>query len=661
MGWKDAPMVDQSSSAASAPRWSSAPVVNTKRKYDPFADDESALPPLPGEDVEDAYPERREQSSYFDRIGRAAHAPIESSPLTQLFGVGEAGATLATGMAAPAVAGFKGMLTGKEPTNEDVSRFTYEPRTDTGKALVGLAGTAAEPAAEFLQDTGADVALLPLTIEAQALRRAPTAKPAPGPSKEALRTATDAAYDAARASNVVYRPQALMKLRGRVESLLRREGFDRDLHPDTAAVVRRLSEQEAAGQPLGLDEMENLRRVALNAEGAQKPGDRRLASLVVDEIDDVTDELGAADTFAGDSEQAQAILRQARDYHTRVKKSDEIDELIRRAELSAPNFSASGMENALRTEFRALAKNQKRMRRFSPEERAAIERVAKGDLPTNALRMLGKFAPTGAVSTGISSGVGFMAGGPAGALGVPAAGLASRVGATALTKRAANRAGEIMRGEPLEPLQQPSAAAPAVLAAMEGELVPRAQLALPAPNIVAGSRSAPGTAYAREQMGITPDVERSGALHPGAPRESLMPRQPGLPNRAAPTALTDQRPMVVDLAGRVAKTREQLDAYLEQTGQARMRNVRKPNVGAMPQRIGEALDRVNQPPAIRSMERIRADLARLDSKIQKLPPNEPFDSLRAQALEAEYSRLREELAAAANPRASAPYSAGSRD
>lgn len=552
------------------------------RVYDPFASDASSLPPLPGENVTEAASlPVQQQPSYMDRLKQAAGAPGDSNPLKQLYGLAETGTTLATGAVAPAIASGKGILTGQQPTNADIAKFVYEPRTNTGKALTGIIGTALEPVGVLAEQSGADAALLPLAAELQTIQRLPRAQGAkrvPPPTKEALRAATDDAYKAAREAGVAYKPDALNTIRNRVEAAMQREGFDKDLHPDTAAVLRRLREQSEAGKPLSLEEVENLRRVALNAEGALKPQDRRLASILVDTFDDATEGFGVGDTIAGDSAQAQAILRQARDYHTRVKKSDEIDALVRRAELSAPNFSASGMENALRTEFRALAKNDKRMRRFSPEERQAIERVAKGDLPTNALRMLGKFAPTGVVSAGLSSGAGFVVGGPVGATALPLAGLASRAGASALTKRNVQRAADLVRGGPINPL--PAATPQAAPVAATGQVMPRPTLALPAPNIVASARSAPGTAFAREQMGLTPDIERAGALHPGMARELAMPRAPegpaALPHRPAPGLLADERPMIVDADGRVAPNREQLRAYLHETGQENMRNVRQP-------------------------------------------------------------------------------------
>ena len=126
--------------------------------------------------------------------------------------------------------------------------------------------------------------------------------------------------------------------------------------------------------------------------------------------------------------------------------------MIENAKLTAPNFTGSGYENALRTQFRTLAKNANKMRGFSKTEQTAIERVAKGGPLENTLRMLGKFAPTGVVSTVMSGGAGAAIGGPVGAVALPAAGFAARQGATALTARNARAASELMRSGQLPAL-----------------------------------------------------------------------------------------------------------------------------------------------------------------------------------------------------------------
>jgi len=131
---------------------------------------------------------------------------------------------------------------------------------------------------------------------------------------------------------------------------------------------------------------------------------------------------------------------------SQASKSDAIETLIDRAKISASNFSGSGMENALRTEFRALAKDPAKMRLFAPDEREAIRKVAMGGPVDNVMRFIGKFAPTSLVSGALSSGTGVLFGGPIGAVALPAAGFAARQGATAMTKRNADMAAALMRG-----------------------------------------------------------------------------------------------------------------------------------------------------------------------------------------------------------------------
>jgi hypothetical protein len=279
---------------------------------------------------------------------------------------------------------------------------------------------------------------------------------AQAPTKEQLKAASDAAYKRAEESGVVVTPESFGDLRAKISGAMKRDGIDPTLHPDSTAALKRIKESDGA---LTLQQLETLRRIANDAEGSIKPADRRLAGKMVDEIDEYIDGLTERDVVAGDAVKAKA-LKEARNLYSRRKKAEELDQLVARAELSAPNFSGSGMENALRTEFRNLAKNERRMRRFTREEQEAIKRVAKGGSLENALRMLGKLAPTGVVSGALSSGAGFVTGGPIGALALPAAGALARYGATRLTTRNVQLANALMRRGPLPATTLPQPVAP---------------------------------------------------------------------------------------------------------------------------------------------------------------------------------------------------------
>lgn len=148
----------------------------------------------------------------------------------------------------------------------------------------------------------------------------------------------------------------------------------------------------------------------------------------------------------------------------------------RQAEISAgANYTQAGMQHALTNEYKKLARNQNAMRKLTPEEREAIEVIAKGGSTTQrALRNLGKFDPAqggmgatlGATLGGSVGGVvGGLAGGATGAgagvlSGQAALGIAShlaRRGATRLTQGNVDRAREALVGRGLPVRQAPSA------------------------------------------------------------------------------------------------------------------------------------------------------------------------------------------------------------
>lgn len=265
----------------------------------------------------------------------------------------------------------------------------------------------------------------------------------PAPSTEQLRKVAgktfDDAFDAAEAAGVRLPQAGFTKAADDIAADLVEEGFNPRLHPRIATALDEMG-GFVGGTPT-LQQAENLRRVIKNAGSSIDASERRLSNIMVGKLDDFVENLPGA----GQLKEARALWKQ-------LRRGETIDELINRARTRAPNFSVSGFENALRTEFRQLALNVKKMRGFSKAEQAAIRKVAEGGSVENALRLLGKLAPTGVISTAFSGGMGFALGGPVGAVALPAAGLASRGAATALTSRNARLASELARqGGQLQP------------------------------------------------------------------------------------------------------------------------------------------------------------------------------------------------------------------
>lgn len=269
--------------------------------------------------------------------------------------------------------------------------------------------------------------------------------PEKAPSIDELQAAKNAAYKAAEETGVVVSRGAMNRLKVELVNDLRKEGLDKDLHPAANAALKRILQTK--GQPT-LSELETLRKIANDARTSNNPADARLGGKIIEGIDDFEASLAEGDVVSGNASAATAY-KEARALNQRLAKAKTIQKLMDDAELAVgANYTVAGMDTALRQQFRALAKNDRKLRGFTAEERAAIRKVALGGPVQNAMRVLGKFAPDGAVSFLASIGA-FSAAGPAG-LVLPAAGMAAKQGAARSGIRNANRVSEMVRAGPAQ-------------------------------------------------------------------------------------------------------------------------------------------------------------------------------------------------------------------
>lgn len=435
----------------------------------------------------------------------SAEAPTRAVSPTPLGGLGETAATLATGGVAMPVAGIAGLVSapfvGADRAAQVIQRLqdalTYRPRGFEGQQVSQAASAPFEFVADAAEYAGGEVAeatgspaagagvnaimqaapaLLargrvgrgnsganpvgsrpPVGKVAPAGEAAPQGKWAPrlerSPERpqapatiDDLTQAKNAAYKRAEETGVVVARGAINRLKVELVNDLKKEGLNKTLHPKTSAALKEILDTK--GQ-LSLSQIETLRKIANDAKGAIEPADARLGARIVERIDDFEANLADADVVSGNPAAATAF-KEARALNTRLSKARTIDKLLKDAELQAgANYTMSGMENALRQQFKALAKNDRKMRQFSQAEQAAIRKVALGGPVENTLRLLGKLSPTGALPTLVGMGA-IGAAGPAG-IAIPAAGAASRYAATRMTIRNARAADELIRGEPPPP------------------------------------------------------------------------------------------------------------------------------------------------------------------------------------------------------------------
>lgn len=367
-----------------------------------------------------------------------------------------------------------------------MARMAQTAVTPTGRALAGqmasrpgqqiVAGAVGPATGEFVADVSdSDVAGQIASIVASGAVGAGRGQREIVPTPEAMRDAARTAYQRSEQAGVIISPQSLQNAAQDVFKTVDNLGYLPRLHPRVSAFLDEFNTQSQ--QPLTLERLERLRRVASNAAASGEKDERKIGMAIINKLDNYVDNLKDADLVAGAGASRQTAveaLGEARNLYGRQAKAQEIETLLDRATTGASQYSQSGLENAIRVEFRALAKNQTKLRRFSKQEQDLIKDVARGGPVDNVLRYFGKLAPTGVVSGGVSSGAGYAVGGPIGAAAVPAVGLASRELAGArMQSKVDELIAQILMGRPVQREPATLFNAPA---AMRGLLTPQVEV-----------------------------------------------------------------------------------------------------------------------------------------------------------------------------------------
>jgi hypothetical protein len=198
--------------------------------------------------------------------------------------------------------------------------------------------------------------------------------------------------------------------------------------------------QQYAGQPMTPKQMNTVRTVLADSRQSSDAADRRLGTILLNQFDDF------ASPLAPEFDQARAVA-------SRYLQAQDLEQARELAGARASQFTGSGFENALRTEYRNLDRNNiKGNNYFGPDVTDAIQTVARGTPVSNTLRGLGRLAPTGPVSgmgsvvpaLGVASVTSPATGGMFGG-GLAGLGILGRVGATRMGINAADQAELIAR------------------------------------------------------------------------------------------------------------------------------------------------------------------------------------------------------------------------
>jgi hypothetical protein len=274
---------------------------------------------------------------------------------------------------------------------------------------------------------------------------------------------------------------------GHISRRAQREGLHPRLTPKASSAIRHL--QSLSNRPMRIGELDQARKVLRTVADDVLPNGRmsadgRLGVAMINDLDQAMMGARPRDALGGISpEEGFRQLDRARNAWHRGSKLDIIEWALHKADASTGNFSQGGMDNALKTAFKAITTNRRLFNRFNAEERRALMKIAKGGgLTERFFRLFGKLNPRGVVSALGGGIMGHSVGGMPGVAGMYAGGAASAGIATAMRKGNVRQAQAATAGIPytLDPMRGAErglqAAAQGTMA-QHPEVVPQAAMA----------------------------------------------------------------------------------------------------------------------------------------------------------------------------------------
>jgi hypothetical protein len=267
------------------------------------------------------------------------------------------------------------------------------------------------------------------------------------PAVDDLKSAASNLFTQAEKSGVVVSQQTMENLSDKVWNRAINMGARGKLHPGAMAALEELKDAASKGQATMADLMGVRRVLQMGANDVMNKDNTRIVSAIVDNFDDFMLNMKPKDFLkGGPSKQAVEEWKQARELWRRSIKAGVVESAFERA-----SQAASGLENGLRQEFRAIITPKrgggvnKIAKMFSAEELDAMRKVVDGNITTKVLRTLSKFGfgannQNNFLGGTIGVGGGAAMFGPWGAVAVPVVGQIAGKGAEKVTSNLANTA-----------------------------------------------------------------------------------------------------------------------------------------------------------------------------------------------------------------------------
>lgn len=258
---------------------------------------------------------------------------------------------------------------------------------------------------------------------------------------DSLKSEATALYDAARQSGAVLPSQQSAQMAASMRNIAAGEGIItptgriNESYTKLAALVRSFDDYGTG--PLTVDQMQSVRRLIGNALKSPDGDERRIAMSMMEKFHSFLDPISPQ-------------IAQANQIYHRAMNADTLETLVDVARQKAGQYGRP-LDATLREQFGALERQiiKGEVRGYSPEEIAAISKVAQGGKLEDFLTFIGKASPSGAVSAIGGFGLPFAVGttvtgnpmtGAAIGAGISGTGWAARQGAGAMTTGNAQKA-----------------------------------------------------------------------------------------------------------------------------------------------------------------------------------------------------------------------------
>lgn len=242
------------------------------------------------------------------------------------------------------------------------------------------------------------------------------------PTIDELTQATDDFYARSRAAGVTIKQPSFDKLANNMQLAAGR--LNEKLRPGTAGIVEDV--MALKGRNITLEELDDLRQQVGDAMSGAKRQDIRTLTRMKTVLDHFADNVKSGD-ITGDI-RGFDLIKEGRKLASRKAKAETIETIVENAK-----NSASGFENGVINEFRSLARNPKRMGKFSKEEQKMIKGIIRRANVHGGLRAIGYLSPKSPLGAAVLGAMGIGSGIVPAAM-VAGTGMASRAAATALTR-----------------------------------------------------------------------------------------------------------------------------------------------------------------------------------------------------------------------------------